>query len=71
MVGANIPSPLQYRVTHFYNYIWTRTNGIQSKVLFKDTAHCMKASIFSRYVVYSYTVYLLPAMVEGHGPFDQ
>ncbi|XP_021473202.2 uncharacterized protein LOC110533386 isoform X2 [Oncorhynchus mykiss] len=48
MMDENIPSALQNRVIRFYNYRWTRTKGIDSEELFKDTPHCMKVEIFSR-----------------------
>uniref|UniRef100_A0A8C7QKT3 Cyclic nucleotide-binding domain-containing protein n=1 Tax=Oncorhynchus mykiss TaxID=8022 RepID=A0A8C7QKT3_ONCMY len=47
MMDENIPSALQNRVIRFYNYRWTRTKGIDSEELFKDTPHCMKVEIFS------------------------
>uniref|UniRef100_A0A674CGT8 Cyclic nucleotide-gated potassium channel n=1 Tax=Salmo trutta TaxID=8032 RepID=A0A674CGT8_SALTR len=48
MMDENIPSALKNRVIRFYNYRWTRTKGIDSEELFKDTPHCMKVEIFSR-----------------------
>ncbi|XP_048123427.1 uncharacterized protein LOC125310242 isoform X2 [Alosa alosa] len=52
MIDTNIPSNLYNRVTHFYNYIWTRTKGIRSEVLFQDIPHCMKTDIFSRICIH-------------------
>ncbi|XP_063059056.1 uncharacterized protein LOC134452536 isoform X2 [Engraulis encrasicolus] len=51
MVDLKLTTAMEQRVTHFYNYIWTRTKGIKTEDLFDDIPFSLKTDILARVCV--------------------